>query len=111
MESSLWQLLLIVPFLEQTFALPQAPAPGASSAAMDAILGTLGSVTSLVTSRDTDNSFDPTELSSITKLAAIGDSYSAGIGAGKRLGTVLDSLFTKGGELTWTYVSEKCYTN
>lgn len=30
--------------------------------------------------------YDPEDLSSIKKLAAIGDSYSAGIGAGERLG-------------------------
>ena len=34
--------------------------------------------------RDTDE-FDPEDLSFITKMAAIGDSYSAGIGAGDRL--------------------------
>jgi hypothetical protein len=32
--------------------------------------------------------FDPTDLSFITRMAAIGDSYSAGIGAGDRLGTL-----------------------
>lgn len=31
--------------------------------------------------------FDPSDLSFITKMAAIGDSYSAGIGAGNMLGT------------------------
>ncbi|PNY28628.1 Lipase 1 [Tolypocladium capitatum] len=36
--------------------------------------------------RDTDVDFSPEDLSSITKLAAVGDSYSAGIGAGNRLG-------------------------
>lgn len=33
-----------------------------------------------------DDVFDPSDLSSIIRLAAIGDSYSAGIGAGGRLG-------------------------
>lgn len=46
-----------------------------------------------------DSDFDPTDLSFITKLAAIGDSYSAGIGAGDRLGTILDALDSQGGEL------------
>ncbi|OGM39735.1 Fibronectin type III domain protein [Aspergillus bombycis] len=32
--------------------------------------------------------FDPTDLSFITRMAAIGDSYSAGIGAGDWLGTL-----------------------
>ena len=39
-----------------------------------------------------DDGFDETDLSFITKLAAIGDSYSAGIGAGNALGSVLDVL-------------------
>ncbi|KAF2150904.1 hypothetical protein K461DRAFT_270289 [Myriangium duriaei CBS 260.36] len=34
-----------------------------------------------------DDGFDQSDLSFITRLAAIGDSYSAGIGAGNRLGT------------------------
>ncbi|KAJ5086483.1 hypothetical protein NUU61_007790 [Penicillium alfredii] len=34
--------------------------------------------------------FDPWDLSHITKIAAIGDSYSAGIGAGNRLGNNYD---------------------
>ncbi|OGM49583.1 hypothetical protein ABOM_001752 [Aspergillus bombycis] len=41
--------------------------------------------------RDTTE-FDQTDLSFITRMAAIGDSYSAGIGAGDRLGSVLDAL-------------------
>ncbi|CZT41789.1 uncharacterized protein RSE6_01575 [Rhynchosporium secalis] len=41
------------------------------------------------------DSWDPADLSSIKKLAAIGDSYSAGIGAGGRLGSIYDAL--KGG--------------
>ncbi|OJI89883.1 hypothetical protein ASPTUDRAFT_79749 [Aspergillus tubingensis CBS 134.48] len=44
--------------------------------------------------RDTDE-FDPAELSHITKLAAIGDSYSAGIGAGSRLGNIGEALNSK----------------
>ncbi|KAI0403813.1 hypothetical protein F4802DRAFT_570340, partial [Xylaria palmicola] len=38
---------------------------------------------------EADDVFDSTDLSFIQKLAAIGDSYSAGIGAGDRLGSVL----------------------
>lgn len=34
-----------------------------------------------------DDDADPWDLSSVNKIAAIGDSYSAGIGAGVRLGT------------------------
>lgn len=41
---------------------------------------------------DDDDDFDPTDLSHITKMAAIGDSYSAGIGAGERLGNLLEVL-------------------
>ncbi|KAK2029623.1 hypothetical protein LX32DRAFT_588194 [Colletotrichum zoysiae] len=36
--------------------------------------------------------FNPDDLSYIQKLAAIGDSYSAGIGAGNRLGSVVNAL-------------------
>lgn len=44
-----------------------------------------------------DDGFDPSDLSHITKLAAIGDSYSAGIGAGERLGGILDYFTPQGG--------------
>lgn len=33
-----------------------------------------------------DSEFDPQDLSFIKSMAALGDSYSAGIGAGNRLG-------------------------
>lgn len=36
--------------------------------------------------------YDPEDLGGIKKLAAIGDSYSAGIGAGDRLGSKYDAL-------------------
>ncbi|KAK2783961.1 hypothetical protein FQN53_008882 [Emmonsiellopsis sp. PD_33] len=39
--------------------------------------------------------YDPSDLSWINKLAAIGDSYSAGIGAGNRLGTILNAFDPK----------------
>lgn len=39
--------------------------------------------------RQAPEGFDPYDLSFITKLAAVGDSYSAGIGAGDRLGNAL----------------------
>jgi hypothetical protein len=45
-----------------------------------------------------DDAFYPEDLSWITKLAAVGDSYSAGIGAGNRLGSVLDALNPSGGK-------------
>lgn len=47
--------------------------------------------------RDTTE-FDQTDLSFITRMAAIGDSYSAGIGAGDRLGSVLDALDSTSGK-------------
>lgn len=51
-------------------------------------------------SADNDSDFfDPEDLSWITKLAAIGDSYSAGIGAGDRLGNLLEVLDSQSGEL------------
>jgi len=46
---------------------------------------------------DGDDDFDPSDLSYITKLAAIGDSYSAGIGAGDRLGSVFSALDPQSG--------------
>lgn len=52
----------------------------------------------LVSQSGDDIEFDPSDLSFITKLAAIGDSYSAGIGAGNRLGSFLDALNSQGGE-------------
>jgi hypothetical protein len=44
-----------------------------------------------------DDEFDPSDLSSLTSIAAIGDSYSAGIGAGNRLGSVFDALDAQSG--------------
>lgn len=44
-----------------------------------------------------DDEFDPSDLSSLVNLAAIGDSYSAGIGAGDRLGSVFDALDSQSG--------------
>lgn len=49
-------------------------------------LGDIGSIPmSSLFSRATDEDFYFDDLSSIKKIAAIGDSYSAGIGAGDRL--------------------------
>lgn len=48
-------------------------------------LGNLSSYSSQLVGRDTGDDFDPSDLSFITRMAAIGDSYSAGIGAGARL--------------------------
>jgi hypothetical protein len=44
-----------------------------------------------------DDEFDPSDLSSLANIAAIGDSYSAGIGAGDRLGSVFDALVSQSG--------------
>jgi hypothetical protein len=44
-----------------------------------------------------DEMFDASDLSFIRNLAAIGDSYSAGIGAGERLGSVWTALDPKSG--------------
>ncbi|KAJ5475502.1 hypothetical protein N7539_007789 [Penicillium diatomitis] len=50
-------------------------------------LGNFSSYPAQLLGRDTvdDDGFDPSDLSFITRMAAIGDSYSAGIGAGTRL--------------------------
>lgn len=50
--------------------------------------------------RQAPEDFDPHDLSHITRIAAIGDSYSAGIGAGNRLGNFLQLGDLKGGECT-----------
>lgn len=47
--------------------------------------------------------FDPSDLSWIVKLAAIGDSYSAGIGAGERLGTAFNAMDYQSGELMFFF--------
>jgi len=41
---------------------------------------------------DSWKTWHPQDLSAIKKLAAIGDSYSAGIGAGDRMGSIFDSI-------------------
>jgi hypothetical protein len=48
---------------------------------------------------DDDGDFDPSDLSSLVNIAAIGGSYSAGIGAGDRLGSVLGALDPQSGML------------
>jgi hypothetical protein len=55
-----------------------------------------GSQAEHFTLRD-DVAFDQTDLSFITSLAAIGDSYSAGIGAGDRLGDATQFLDKQSG--------------
>jgi len=44
-----------------------------------------------------DDTFDETDLTFIANLAAIGDSYSAGIGAGDRLGNILQAADPQSG--------------
>ncbi len=44
-----------------------------------------------------DEDFDESDLSFITRLAAVGDSYSAGIGAGSHLGSILNALDPQSG--------------
>jgi hypothetical protein len=50
--------------------------------------------------RDEFEFFDETDLSFIKKIAAIGDSYSAGIGAGARLGNVFEAFQSDSGRST-----------
>jgi hypothetical protein len=57
------------------------------------------------------DSFDPADLSFIKKLAAIGDSYSAGIGAGDRLGSIYDALKRGTGNLFFFLKQECCLSN
>jgi hypothetical protein len=48
--------------------------------------GTSWNSQSLIRRDDDDDVFDAADLSFIKSMAAVGDSYSAGIGAGSRLG-------------------------
>lgn len=52
--------------------------------------GTLSSVFKGHLRNRQSSDYDPTDLTGIKRLAAIGDSYSAGIGAGNRLGGLND---------------------
>lgn len=61
------------------------------------ILGNASLDTDRLLARDTTE-FDQTDLSFITTMAAIGDSYSAGIGAGDRLGTIVEALDAESGK-------------
>lgn len=47
-----------------------------------------------------DEDFDESDLSFITRLAAVGDSYSAGIGAGSHLGNIFNALDPQSGLFT-----------
>lgn len=73
MRDAFWKVLSLGPILGPALAIP------------------FSSFNHLITRQedDSDDVFDPQDLSWITKMAAIGDSYSAGIGAGDRLGTLL----------------------
>lgn len=48
--------------------------------------------------RQSEDEFDVHDLSFIKRIAAVGDSYSAGIGAGERLGTVFEALDPTSGQ-------------
>lgn len=49
---------------------------------------------------DGDTEFDPDDFSFINRLSAIGDSYSAGIGAGDRLGSIIQAPDPQSGTLS-----------
>lgn len=51
--------------------------------------------------------FYASDLSFINTLAAIGDSYSAGIGAGDGLGSILDALDPTSGKLPSSDIKSK----
>ena len=82
MWDTAWRALLAILFIKVAVALRF---PGNGSQWSDPLLA-----------RQDDDGFDGEDLSYIRNLAAIGDSYSAGIGAGKRLGSLFDALDPKG---------------
>jgi hypothetical protein len=99
MLQQLWGgLALIMVFLDHAAAIPPLePRPRYASTPQN-LRGNASVSEAFLLSRDDE--FDDTDLSFIKRMAAIGDSYSAGIGAGNRLGSVFD-LFTAGsGEST-----------
>ncbi|KAH6712549.1 SGNH hydrolase-type esterase domain-containing protein [Leptodontidium sp. MPI-SDFR-AT-0119] len=84
MWSSLWSIPLLLAFVRSIGAFPSS-----SSFPIYRNLAMNGSFEARnLMSRQDDDVFDPSDLSFITRLAAIGDSYSAGIGAGDRLGSL-----------------------
>ncbi|KAL1864953.1 hypothetical protein VTK73DRAFT_5582 [Phialemonium thermophilum] len=70
--------------------------------------GRNGSLPMIHAVRQSDDTFDVTDLSYIRKLAALGDSYSAGIGAGNRLGSLLE-IDSQGGKYITQDVSYPRY--
>jgi len=87
MHNSGWYCLCTLAVARQAFAAPHYPQYAGNN-----------SVPASLMPRQ-DDSFDVGDLSFITKLAAIGDSFSAGIGAGDRLGNVFQALDPQSGML------------
>lgn len=95
MTERLWAAAVLLTALVQvTIALPSSlhPAPRRKN------WHNATSFNSLMVRDDVD--FDASDLSWITKMAAIGDSYSAGIGAGDKLGSISGAFDDTSGKST-----------
>ena len=88
MRNILWFLLPTVPLLDQVHALPSLK-QAHHNVLLSRAEGGVGD-------------FAAMDLAFIKKMAAIGDSYSAGIGAGKRLGNLFNSGRQSGNLFTST---------
>lgn len=86
MVSSIWHRLVMLLALQQVVA---SPTVGASFRATK--------TWSLLGARDDGDEYEVGDLSFITKMAAIGDSYSAGIGSGNLLGSFFSDPTASGG--------------
>ncbi|KAH7128006.1 SGNH hydrolase-type esterase domain-containing protein [Dactylonectria estremocensis] len=86
----MWRQICIASLLGQAMAIP------AHWAGSEEMRGLAATRVARLLPRQTDvveeNLFDASDFSWINKIAAIGDSYSAGIGAGDRLGGISDAL-------------------
>ena len=90
MLKSLWHIVPVFSLIIPVLAFPAWLEPTRQIAAHGSLAARDG--------KQNEDDFDPDDLSFINKLAAIGDSYSAGIGAGDRLGSILNALDPTSGE-------------
>lgn len=90
MQALVWRCLCVFAIVGQVIAVPRSTRYRGSNGSMPI---------NLFPRQNIDEDFDETDLSFIKKLSAIGDSYSAGIGAGDRLGSVVELFDPQSGKL------------